>query len=95
MCGSAVEWNRVPRAGRELIKDITERVYRDLVEMNLVMQVCSGGSTRVADQSDCFAPLDRLPLFCQGLLNVRIFCYQAITMFEHQQVSVSVLPAPV
>lgn len=95
MCGSAEEWNRVLRADRELIKDITEWVYRDLVEMNLIMQVGSGGSTRVADQSDCFAALDRLPFFCQGLLKVRIFCYQTITMFEHQQVSVSVLPAPV
>ena len=95
ICGSAEEWNRVLRAGRELIKDIAEGVYWDPVEMDLIVQVGPGGSTGVANQGDCFAPFDMLTLFCQGLFEVCIFCYQTITMFEHQQVAVSVLSAPV
>ena len=63
--------------------------------MDLVMNMGAGASTAVADQPDNLAPGYRVALFNQALLQMGKLGPEAVTMVNHNEMTVAlVVPLP-
>ena len=75
-----------------LIKDISEGINSNPVQMNLIVQVRSSRSTTITYEGNGFTPLNILPLFYQGLFEMGISGDHTIAMTNGYHLSISTVP---
>jgi hypothetical protein len=73
----------------DLIKDITEGINGNPVQMNFIVQVSPGRSPSVAYEGNCFTPFNILALFYKGLAEMGIPGDHTIAMADGYHLSIS------
>jgi len=73
------------------IKDISQGINRNPVQMDLIVQVRSGRSTTITNEGNGFTPLNILPLFYQGLFEMGISGDHTIAVANGYHLSISMV----
>ena len=76
-----------------LFHNIVEGIDRDLIQMDLVMEMRAGRPAGGADQANGFAPFHVLPLFYERLFEVSIFGLKPVAVLNDNDPAVSPIPA--
>ena len=75
-----------------LIKDISLGINSNPVQMDLIVQVRASRSTTITYEGNCFTPLNILPLFYKGLIEMGISGDYTIAMTNGYHLSISTVP---
>ena len=78
---------------RKLIEDISKRIDRDPVQMDLIVKMRPGCATSITHLGDHLPPLYHFPLFHEDLVQVGIPCRHAIPVFDMEGLPVTIVPA--
>jgi hypothetical protein len=78
-----------PKKRWGLIKDISQGINSNPVQMHLIVQVSSGRSASIAYEGNCFTPFNILALFYKGLAEMGIPGDHTIAMADGYHLSIS------